>query len=490
MQHSTSLGWLLTYIQASANLFNTVLLRSDGHCVACGHYFTGVPCKVPTLAPGLTYTSMSAGSKDTVFLRSDGRAMADGICVIPDLEQSTAFVQVSASSHTLFLRSDGEVMATGPNSAGQCNVPPLPHGLKHIDIAAGARHSVLLRLREGNDIPSVSMGQRYISAFAGMMCTVLLCSDGAAILCGSEDEQHPFGSEATCINQLNLPPLSKGLRYVAEAARNKDMVFQLGVDRSGDALSVFLIKSNTDDLNKLIALVKAGKLKVPVDSIVPFSDVQAVLSKSMGWASAGKLVIQVLSMLHVQPAAVPGWAAWGQMPRMAPMSGRAAGGAGSAPPGSRVVVKVTNPPKPPTRGHHSTSPSGPRIAHADGAVTQAMRANGVYTSSHSAVVAGSQGWPSTLAISTAMALRLLCLGRSVWRGLRGLRGTRWIHQSSFRASEFVPETVEDLLYRRGEKMGHGGGRFRRELEEVPQEQRRPGSATSCTDTFARSAAQE
>lgn len=93
-------------------------------------------------------------------------------------------------------------------------------------------------------------------------------------------------------------------------------------------------------------------------------------------------------MLHVQPAAVPGWAAWGQMPRMAPMSGRAAGAAGSAPPGGRVVVKVTNPPKP-TRGHHSTSPSGPRIAHADGAVAQA-RANGVYTSSHSAVVAGGR----------------------------------------------------------------------------------------------------
>lgn len=59
------------------------------------------------------------------------------------------------------------------------------------------------------------------------------------------------------------------------------------------SFKVFPIKSNSDDLKKLIALVKAGKLKVPVDSIVPFSDVQAVLSKSMGWASAGKLVIQV-----------------------------------------------------------------------------------------------------------------------------------------------------------------------------------------------------
>lgn len=69
-----------------------------------------------------------------------------------------------------------------------------------------------------------------------------------------------------------------------------------------------------------------------------------------------------------------------------------------------------------------------------------------------------------------MALRLLGLGRGL-RGLCGL-GTRWIYQSSLRAFEFVPEAVEDLLYRKGEKGGHGVGRFRRELEEVPQEQRR------------------
>eukprot|EP00438_Fugacium_kawagutii_P019325 Skav202376 [mRNA] locus=scaffold1406:196836:197888:+ [translate_table: standard] len=55
----------------------------------------------------------------------------------------------------------------------------------------------------------------------------------------------------------------------------------------------FLLKASGDDLNKLVALVKEGKLKVPVDSIAPFSDVPAVLTKSMSWASAGKLVIQV-----------------------------------------------------------------------------------------------------------------------------------------------------------------------------------------------------
>eukprot|EP00434_Breviolum_minutum_P035978 symbB.v1.2.031863.t3/scaffold3678.1/size52145/3 len=108
--------------------------------------------------------------------------------------------------------------------------------------------------------------------------------------------------------------------------------------------------------------------------------------------------------MQVQPAMMPGWG--GQIPRMAQMSGRAAA---SAPPG-RVMVKVTNPSKPPGRGHHSTSPAGPRMAHADGQmlsllgsllgsllkpcqgpISQAMRTNGVYTS-HSAVAAGVAAW--------------------------------------------------------------------------------------------------
>lgn len=55
----------------------------------------------------------------------------------------------------------------------------------------------------------------------------------------------------------------------------------------------FLLKSNTADLKELIRFVKEGKLKIPVDSVVPFADVPAVLTKSMGWASAGKLVIKV-----------------------------------------------------------------------------------------------------------------------------------------------------------------------------------------------------
>eukprot|EP00933_Yihiella_yeosuensis_P067831 TRINITY_DN7292_c0_g1_i1.p1 TRINITY_DN7292_c0_g1~~TRINITY_DN7292_c0_g1_i1.p1 ORF type:complete len:351 (-),score=100.67 TRINITY_DN7292_c0_g1_i1:145-1197(-) len=56
---------------------------------------------------------------------------------------------------------------------------------------------------------------------------------------------------------------------------------------------LFLLKSNTADLDKLVTLVKEGKVTVPVDCVVPFDKVPEVLTKSMAWQSAGKLVIKV-----------------------------------------------------------------------------------------------------------------------------------------------------------------------------------------------------
>lgn len=55
----------------------------------------------------------------------------------------------------------------------------------------------------------------------------------------------------------------------------------------------FLLKSNSDDLTKLVQMVVDGKLKVPVDSAVPFAEVPALLTKSLKWASAGKLCVKV-----------------------------------------------------------------------------------------------------------------------------------------------------------------------------------------------------
>lgn len=59
------------------------------------------------------------------------------------------------------------------------------------------------------------------------------------------------------------------------------------------AFKVFLVQSNAEDLNKLIQFVLDKKVTVPVDSVTPFDQVKEVLTKSMSWASAGKLAVQV-----------------------------------------------------------------------------------------------------------------------------------------------------------------------------------------------------
>ena len=70
--------------------------------------------------------------------------------------------------------------------------------------------------------------------------------------------------------------------FAADAAANESNVFKN-----------FLLKSDGGDLRDLVAMVKAGKLTVPVDSVVPFADVPAALARSLAQANAGKIVVDV-----------------------------------------------------------------------------------------------------------------------------------------------------------------------------------------------------
>jgi NADPH:quinone reductase-like Zn-dependent oxidoreductase len=63
----------------------------------------------------------------------------------------------------------------------------------------------------------------------------------------------------------------------------------------GDVVNfkVFLIQSKTSDLDKLVAMVNGGKLKVRIDTVHELKDVPKALTKSMEGKSAGKELIQV-----------------------------------------------------------------------------------------------------------------------------------------------------------------------------------------------------
>ena len=63
--------------------------------------------------------------------------------------------------------------------------------------------------------------------------------------------------------------------FAADAAANESNVFKN-----------FLLKSDGGDLSDLVAMVKAGKLTVPVDSVVTFADVPAALARSLAQANA------------------------------------------------------------------------------------------------------------------------------------------------------------------------------------------------------------
>ena len=54
-----------------------------------------------------------------------------------------------------------------------------------------------------------------------------------------------------------------------------------------------ILKSDGDDLKKMVALAEAGKLKCIIDEHFPFDKVPDALSKSLTARSGGKLIIDV-----------------------------------------------------------------------------------------------------------------------------------------------------------------------------------------------------
>ena len=64
---------------------------------------------------------------------------------------------------------------------------------------------------------------------------------------------------------------------------------------SSSSRSSYVVKSDGDDLKKMVKLFDEGKLKVCVDEHFAFDEVKEALSKSLTARSGGKLVIDVAS---------------------------------------------------------------------------------------------------------------------------------------------------------------------------------------------------
>ena len=121
---------------------------------------------------------------------------ANGECDVPPLPRGLRYERVYASWwHTALLRSDGEVFAQGDNSRGMCSIPALPFGVTYTDVALADWHTALLRSDGevvfcGDDIggllvvPPLPPGMRYQEVDAARFMLLMRRSDGALVYVG------------------------------------------------------------------------------------------------------------------------------------------------------------------------------------------------------------------------------------------------------------------------------------------------------------------
>eukprot|EP00929_Paragymnodinium_shiwhaense_P085035 TRINITY_DN45504_c0_g1_i1.p1 TRINITY_DN45504_c0_g1~~TRINITY_DN45504_c0_g1_i1.p1 ORF type:complete len:850 (+),score=231.25 TRINITY_DN45504_c0_g1_i1:55-2550(+) len=213
----------VTYSHVAAGGKHTLLLQQDGCAFAVGSNDAG-QCDIPALMSGETYVEVAAGFKHSVLLKNDGSAVACGsngygTCTIPALPRQCRYTQVAAGGrHSVLLRSDGQAVGCGDNSAGECDFPPLQAALSYIQVAAGKSHTLLLRsdgvaVACGSDedgqcqVPRLPPGVTYTQISAGSNHSAFLRSDGTAIACGSNVS-----------SQCTIPDAEAGARYVQVAA--------------------------------------------------------------------------------------------------------------------------------------------------------------------------------------------------------------------------------------------------------------------------------
>jgi len=221
------------YAQVSAGHNHSVALRTDGKVVNVGMRHTSPESQATVQVQegdGKVCVQVSAGSSHTAHLYGDGTVDAlgnneQGQCNLP---QEAGYSQVSAGgAHTVLLSAEGKATAHGSNKFGQCQLPQSPRYKK---VSAGLRHTVLLS-KDGDvkavgsnedgqcDIPDLESGVEYVQASAGGHLTMLLRSDGQAVMVG-----HQGGTSIPAVKKLqsysdwmmSRPVLPEGVQYVAD----------------------------------------------------------------------------------------------------------------------------------------------------------------------------------------------------------------------------------------------------------------------------------
>jgi alpha-tubulin suppressor-like RCC1 family protein len=233
----------LAYVQVAAGPRHVAAVRSDGSVVCWGSNPL-MECDVPPLAPGLRWRRVACGAHYTVGITSEGKVVAWGRNLLycghlPAREEfgsgvlGPGFMDTGVGTYNSgIINSKGEVSMFGLNANGECDVPPLPPGLRYERVYVGWWHTALLRsdgrvFAQGDNsrgmcsIPALPIGVTYTDVALAEWHTALLRSDGEVVFCGDD-----IGG------LLVVPPLTPGMSYEeVDAAR-----FMLLMRRSDGAL--------------------------------------------------------------------------------------------------------------------------------------------------------------------------------------------------------------------------------------------------------------
>lgn len=182
----------------------------------------------------------------------------------------------------------------------------------------------------GDNLGDLKSGQKVLilggATLVGMYAVQLAKNAGAHVAVTASDNKMPDGvSKADFCTSLGADEIInyKSAKWTeALAGQDYDLIFDTVGDQDDwvnaskvlkkgcDFISVanfgadveankennfknFLLKSVDADLAELVAMVKDGKLKLPVDSVMDFKDVPAALTKSLTQQGAGKIVIKI-----------------------------------------------------------------------------------------------------------------------------------------------------------------------------------------------------
>jgi alpha-tubulin suppressor-like RCC1 family protein len=248
----------LTYTAMACKSYEfTMLLRSDGRIEAFGNNSHG-QCNVPPLPPGLRYERIATGNVWSAAVRSDqvvltwggGGALAYGLATPPVIPPGLRCIGMDAGdNHLVILLSDGTVRSVGHNGFYEHDMSWRSTGSRgarrmHVDLSSGVEHSLVV-YDDGSmeafglnhfgqcDVPPLPPGLRYVRGGAGGLTSLALRSDGSIV---------GFGTNA--FGGLNVPPLPAGLRYVdlavthghAAVLRSDGQVFAFGDNSAGQCV--------------------------------------------------------------------------------------------------------------------------------------------------------------------------------------------------------------------------------------------------------------